>query len=66
LIINLVTGSAREEGKEAAFVVSMHALEALSHQAARELHPHGIRVYTVAEAGDTIVERIFSLLAEER
>lgn len=65
VIVNLVTGSTRDEGGDAAFVSSMNALAALSDRAARELSPHGIRVYTVEEAGDTIVKRIFSLLAEE-
>jgi len=65
VIINVVTGSTREEGNDAAFISSMNALKALSDRAGRELSPHGIRVYTVEEAGDTIVKRIFSLLAEE-
>jgi NAD(P)-dependent dehydrogenase (short-subunit alcohol dehydrogenase family) len=65
VIVNLVTGSTRDEGGDAAFLSSMNALAALSDRAARELSPHGIRVYTATEAGDTIVERILSLLAEE-
>jgi NAD(P)-dependent dehydrogenase (short-subunit alcohol dehydrogenase family) len=65
VIINVVTGSTHEEGNDAAFAASMHALKALSDRAARELLPHGIRVYAVEQAGDTIVERIFSLLVEE-
>jgi NAD(P)-dependent dehydrogenase (short-subunit alcohol dehydrogenase family) len=65
VIVNLVTGSTRDEGGDAAFVSSMNALAALSDRAARELSPYGIRVYTVNEAGDTIIEGILSLLAEE-
>jgi NAD(P)-dependent dehydrogenase (short-subunit alcohol dehydrogenase family) len=50
---------------DAAFIASMKALEARSRQAARELNPHGIRVYAIDEAGDTIVRRVFALLAEK-
>lgn len=64
-IVNLISGSSRDEGNEAAFAASMKALEALSHRAALELNPHGIRVYAVDEAGDTIVETVFSLLEEK-
>lgn len=63
-IVNLISGSSRDEGNDAAFAASMKALEALSHRAALELNPHGIRVYAVDEAGDTIVETVFSLLEE--
>jgi NAD(P)-dependent dehydrogenase (short-subunit alcohol dehydrogenase family) len=65
VIVNLISGSNRDEGNEAAFAASMRALEALSHSAARELNPYGIRVFAIDEAGDTIIARVFSLLAEE-
>lgn len=65
VIVNLVTGSMRDEGEDAAFVASMNALEALSRRAALELNPYGIRVYAVTEAGDTIAETVFSLLEEK-
>jgi NAD(P)-dependent dehydrogenase (short-subunit alcohol dehydrogenase family) len=46
-------------GKRAAFFVSMSALESLSQQAARELAPYGIRVYSVTS--DTDIETILDL-----
>ena len=64
VIVNLITGSSRDEGGNAAFAASMRALEMLSDRAALELHPHGIRVYAVDQAGDTIIETVFSLLEE--
>jgi len=63
-IINLIPGSSRDEGEDAAFAASMKALEELSRSAVRELLPHGIRVYTVNQAEDTIVDSVFSLLEE--
>jgi len=65
VIVNLISGSKRDEGNDAAFAASMNALEALSRSAARELNPHGIRVYATGEAGDRIVEQVFAWLAEE-
>lgn len=61
VIINLVTESVRDEKQEAAFVASMNGLEGFTHQAARELSPHGIRVYAVANARDTIIASVFAL-----
>ena len=46
-------------GKRAAFFASMAGLESLSQQAARELAPFGIRVYSVTT--DTDVETILDL-----
>jgi len=65
VIINLFTTKQVPAENEAAFLSSMKGLEELSRQAALELNPHGIRVYAVEDAGDTIVERIFSLLETE-
>ena len=73
VIINLITApdsevqnaraDDRREGRsEAAFVASMNGLEGLTHAAARELNPYGIRVYAVENAGDKIVEDVFALL----
>ena len=45
--------------KQAAFFVSMAGLESLSQQAARELAPYGIRVYSVTS--DTDIETILDL-----
>ncbi|MEP6895756.1 MAG: SDR family NAD(P)-dependent oxidoreductase [Chloroflexota bacterium] len=61
VIINLITESIRDEKNEAAFVASMSGLEGLTQQAARELSPHGIRVYAVANAQATIVKSVLAL-----
>jgi 3-oxoacyl-[acyl-carrier protein] reductase len=61
VIINLITGSTRDERSEAAYVASMHGLEGFTRQAARELSPYGIRVYAVENTGDTIITSIFAL-----
>ena len=61
VIINLVTEATRDEKSEAAFVASMHGLAGFTRQAARELSPHGIRVYAVANTGTTISARVFAL-----
>ena len=67
VIINLITESVRDEGQEAAFVAGMNGLRGFTQQAARELSPHGIRVYAVESDQEHIVEKIFALLeAEER
>ena len=62
----LITGADKGHGRilAQAFAASMKALEMLSHRAALQLNPHGIRVYAVDEAGDTIVETVFALLEE--
>jgi 3-oxoacyl-[acyl-carrier protein] reductase len=64
VIINLITGSTRDERNEAAFVASMSGLEGFTRQAARELSPHAIRVYAVENTGDTIIEKVFELFEE--
>ena len=61
VIINLITGSMRDEKSEAAFVASMKGLEGFTHQAARELSPHGIHVYAVENTRDTIVTSVLTL-----
>ena len=61
VIINLITGSTRDEKSEAAFVASMNALEGFTRQAARELSPHGIRVYAVENTRATIIASVFAL-----
>ena len=62
VVINLVTDSVRDERKEAAFVASMAGLRALSEQAARELSPFGVKVHTMNDSGDTIVEKVLAVL----
>lgn len=65
VIINLITESVRDESAEAAFVASMNGLRGFTQQAARELRPHGIRVYAVESDQAHVVEKIFALLEEE-
>lgn len=61
-IINLITGTTRDGINEAAFVASMNGLDGLTRQAARELGQYGIKVYSVANISEKIVERVFALL----
>ena len=60
-IINLVTESIGDEKSEAAFVASMNGVKGFTHQAARELSPHGIRVYAIENARDTIIANVLAL-----
>lgn len=63
VIINLITGSARDESRnEAAFLASMQGLAAFTRQAARELSPYGIQVHLVENVREKIVESVFALL----
>lgn len=62
VIINLITGSARDPNTQAAFAASMHGLEGLTQEAARELAPYGIQVYGVENISEKIVEWVFALL----
>jgi NAD(P)-dependent dehydrogenase (short-subunit alcohol dehydrogenase family) len=72
VIINLITESVRDESSgrtdpgrsEAAFVASMSGLRGFTQQAARELSPHGIRVYAVESDQEQIVKTVFALLEE--
>ena len=62
VILNLVTGSGEGGVKEAgAYFASKAGLAELSTQAARELSPHGVRVFAVENSAD-VVSRIFLLL----
>jgi len=65
VIINLVTGASRDEKSEAAFIASMQGLDAFTHQAARELSPHGIRVHRVENDGEKTVRDVLALLEEQ-
>lgn len=65
VIINLITESVRDEGREAAFAASMSGLRGFTQQAARELSPYGIQVYAVESDPRRIVETIFALLEKE-
>jgi len=66
VIINLITGSTHDGNNEAAFVASMNALDGFTLQAARELSPYGIQVYSVENISEKIVENIFTLLDLEK
>jgi NAD(P)-dependent dehydrogenase (short-subunit alcohol dehydrogenase family) len=68
VIINLITGPSQAEKAEAAFIASMNALDGLTRQAARELAPYGIKVYSIENIQANVVERVFALfdLQEER
>ncbi len=58
----LVTESAQDESREAAFLASMRGLDEFTRQAARELSAYGIRVYAVENIREKIAERVFALL----
>src|ERR1044071_8808689 len=62
VIINLIPPSPRSETNGTAFMASMHGLQGLSHQAALELGPYGIQVYSVESISEKMVERVFTLL----
>jgi 3-oxoacyl-[acyl-carrier protein] reductase len=62
VIINLITGSTPDEKAEAAFIASMNGLDGLTRQAAQEFAPYGIKVYSVENIQEKIVERVFALL----
>jgi NAD(P)-dependent dehydrogenase (short-subunit alcohol dehydrogenase family) len=61
VILNLITRSAPDGKAEAAFIASMSGLDGLTHQAARELSPYGVRVYSVENISENIVEQVFAL-----
>lgn len=65
VIMHLVTESGRDESNAAAFVASMAGLAALAHQAARELNPHGIRVFALKNTQASVVEEVLTVLAME-
>jgi len=48
VIVNLVAGAGEKEKEAGAFLVSKTGLDELSHQLARELNPHGVKVVSVS------------------
>ena len=62
VIINLVSASTQAGKNGAAFVASMNGLEGLTRQAAQEFAPYGIKVYSIENTRENIVERVFALL----
>jgi 3-oxoacyl-[acyl-carrier protein] reductase len=62
VIINLITGAISDGRPESAFIASMSGLDAFTRQAAHELKPYGIQVYSVDNISEKIIERVFALL----
>jgi len=62
VIINLISPRREQSEREAPFVASMSGLDGLTHEAAREVSPYGIRVYAVKNVAEKIVEDVFALL----
>jgi NAD(P)-dependent dehydrogenase (short-subunit alcohol dehydrogenase family) len=62
VILNLITDATRGGDNVAAYTASMNGLKAFTHQAARELSPHGIHVHLVENRSDTLVARVLDLL----
>jgi 3-oxoacyl-[acyl-carrier protein] reductase len=62
VIISLITGATQNKNAESAFIASMNGLDGLTRQAARELAPYGIQVYSVENSPEQIVEHVFALL----
>jgi NAD(P)-dependent dehydrogenase (short-subunit alcohol dehydrogenase family) len=68
VILNLITRTARQEN-EAAFLASMNGVDGFTRQAARELSPYGVQVYSLENISEKIVQNVFALLdvrTEER
>ena len=65
VIVFLITEPDPGSQNEAAFIVSMNALSGLARQAAAELSPYGIRVYS-ARTGGSVIENVFGLLEKEQ
>jgi NAD(P)-dependent dehydrogenase (short-subunit alcohol dehydrogenase family) len=62
-ILNIVAGAGR--GADAgAYLSSMAGLIALSHQADRELSPHGVRVYALENSADVVKDVMSTLEAK--
>lgn len=61
VIVNIVDEAGPNREKEAAYHASLAGLAAFSDLAARELNPHGIRVFAVARSGD-VVRSVFEKL----
>ncbi len=66
-ILNIVAGADEGAGKDAgAYLSSKAGLAALSHEADKELSPHGIRVYAVENSVDIIMDVMSTLEAWRR
>lgn len=56
VIVNLVAGTGEKEKEAGAFLVSKAGLDELSHQLARELNPHGVKVVSVSTFEEALKE----------
>jgi NAD(P)-dependent dehydrogenase (short-subunit alcohol dehydrogenase family) len=64
VILNIVAGAGEGSKKEAgAYLSSKAGLAALSHEADKELSPHGIRVYAVENSADVLKDVMSTLEA---
>ncbi len=61
IIINITASANSAEEKGAAYLASKAGLAELSHQADRELSPHGVRVYALENSAD-IVNQVMIIL----
>jgi NAD(P)-dependent dehydrogenase (short-subunit alcohol dehydrogenase family) len=62
VIINLITDfTGQADQSKAAFVTTMSGLAGFTQQAARELSPYGIQVYSVINDSENIVDTVFAL-----
>ena len=63
IMINLITDITGETHQSnAAFIATMSGLDGFTRQAARELSPYGIQVYSVINTSEKIVNTVFALL----
>ena len=63
VIINLIADLVGETAQsKAAFIATMNGLDGFTRQAARELNPYGIQVYSVINTSEKIVNTVFALL----
>ena len=65
IIINLITSPACDDSGKAAFIASMNGLHGFTQEAARELDPYGIQVYSVENIPDKIVSSVLTLLGSQ-
>ena len=65
VIISLITQSTLQGLGAAAFIASMRGVDAFTHEAAQELEPYGIRVYSVINSSENLVENVFALLDQQ-
>jgi len=62
VIVHLIQRATQDETNKAAFVASTAGVEALARQAAQEFAQYGIRIHSVENVPERIVECVFALL----